>query len=204
MALSKPRIRASQDQEIRWCFQEWEEPSLSGQPTSLSQGETAAREGLHGHRDPATEGRREGGDTGMPALASNVQEGILPAKSCCPTCFHTLLREKAFYKAIYFSQNTPPVNKIPQSPTFKLGMPPLPFPGEGGNVSGRTSEAFRRPGAGERQARRCPPGSRIAPWRGLRGCVPAPSWPCPVPRLPLHFCSPGSGVPWPPAHLLTP
>ena len=47
-----------------------------------------------------------------------------------PTCFHTLLREKAFYKAIYFSQNTPPVNKIPQSPTFKLDMPPLPFLGK--------------------------------------------------------------------------
>lgn len=99
-----------------------------------------------------------------PTLASNVQEGMLPAKSCCPTFFHTLLGEKAFYKAIYFSQNTPPVNKIPQSPTFKLDMSPLPFPEEGRNVSGRTSEAFWRLGAGERQARRYPPSSRIAPW----------------------------------------
>lgn len=47
------------------------------------------------------------------------QEEILPAESCCLLCFHTLHREAAFYKGIYFYPNTPPVNKIPLSPTFK-------------------------------------------------------------------------------------
>ena len=67
--------------------------------------------------------------------ASNVQEGILPVKPCC----HTIYREKAFYKGIYFSQNAPPVNKISQSPTFKLETPTSFIPGEGRDVNRRTS-----------------------------------------------------------------
>ena len=67
--------------------------------------------------------------------ASNVQEGILPVEPCC----HTIYREKAFYKGIYFSQNAPPVNKISQSPTFKLETPTSFIPGEGRDVNRRTS-----------------------------------------------------------------
>ena len=127
----------------------------------------------------------------QPPLASTVQEGIPPAESCCPTHFHTLLGEKPFYKAVYFSQITPPVNKIPQSPTFKLDMPPLPFPGKKCQ-----REDFRSfPGAGGRRetSQEVSSQPQNSTMGGARGCVPAPSWPCPVPRLHLCLCSPGPG-----------
>lgn len=138
----------------------------------------------------------------QPPLASTVQEGIPPAESCCPTHFHTLLGEKPSYKAVYFSQITPPVNKIPQSPTFKLDMPPLPFPGKKCQ-----REDFRSfPGAGgqretSQEVSSQPQNSTMG---RARGCVPAALLALPRPQASPVLPLPGARVPWPPAHLLTP
>lgn len=53
---------------------------------------------------------------------------------------HILQRKSFLQRHLFSPQYTPPVNKIPQSLTFKLESPMSSIPGEGRDVSGRTSE----------------------------------------------------------------
>lgn len=118
---------------------------------------------------------------GRQELRPPSPEGLLPAELWCPPCFHTLCREKASYKGIYFPPNTPPVNNTSQSSTFKLEIPTSSFAGAGRYlyVSGRTSDHQKFIGGwGQPET-----GQEMSVWLqnstmvGRRGCVPASETP---------------------------
>lgn len=75
--------------------------------------ETEAREGATRPQRPSDLGTVRGRRSSLKRPGRNPSCRVLMPG----LLLHTLQR-KTFYEGIYFSQNTPPVNKIPQSPTF--------------------------------------------------------------------------------------